>query len=66
MGIQKLIDAAETFCKRVEAGEIRSTRSYAEFKAALDDVCDGCEGNCIRCTIDGSPGRPDNTSEGKD
>lgn len=58
MGIQKLIDAAETFCKRVEAGEIRSKKSYAEFKAALHEVCNGCDGDCVRCTIDGSTANP--------
>lgn len=30
-----LRNAAEEFCRRVEAGEIRSKRSYAAFKAAL-------------------------------
>lgn len=31
----KLRIAAEEFCRRVEAGEIRSKRSYAAFKDAL-------------------------------
>lgn len=32
---ERLREAAEEFCRRVEAGEIRSKRSYAAFKAAL-------------------------------
>jgi hypothetical protein len=34
-GVDALREAAEEFCRRVEAGEVRSKRSYAAFKAAL-------------------------------
>lgn len=33
--IKQAIEALEKFCRRVEAGEIRSKTSYAEFRAAL-------------------------------
>lgn len=33
--VERLRTAAQEFCRRVEAGEIRSTRSYAQFRAAL-------------------------------
>jgi hypothetical protein len=35
MDAQKLKEAAEKFCRRVEAGEIRSKVTYSEFKEAL-------------------------------
>lgn len=31
-----LVQIARRFCDRVEAGEVRSVRTYAEFKEALD------------------------------
>jgi hypothetical protein len=31
-----LLEAAQEFCRRVESGEIRSTRSYNMFKAAIE------------------------------
>lgn len=36
--MQALVDAAREFCRRVEAGEVRSKRSYAAFKDALADM----------------------------
>lgn len=37
----ELAEAAIEFCRKVEAGEARSTKSYAAFKAALRKA--GCE-----------------------
>jgi hypothetical protein len=48
-----LITAARRFCARVERGEIRSRRSYAEFRAALDEI-DGV----IHTIADNGPGEP--------
>ncbi|GEM_PF-2654205 len=39
-----LFEAAAEFCRRVEAGEIRSKRSYAAFKAALSKATAQQEG----------------------
>ena len=36
--VKMLVFAAQTFCNRVEAGEIRSKRSYAMFKDALAQI----------------------------
>lgn len=36
--VKMLVLAAQTFCNRVEAGEIRSKRSYAMFKDALAQI----------------------------
>lgn len=37
-----LYDACAEFVRKVEAGEARSTRSYAQMKAALDAVAGSC------------------------
>lgn len=39
-----LFEAAAEFCRRVDAGEIRSKRSYAAFKAALSKATAQQEG----------------------
>jgi hypothetical protein len=39
--IAELVAAAEEFCRKVECGEARSVRSYAQFKAALSAISDG-------------------------
>lgn len=43
----KLVEEARNFCKRVEAGEVRSKRTYAAFKALLA-LIDGVQGICPR------------------
>lgn len=42
-GVQNLVTAAQEFCTRVEAGEIRSVQSYNRFKEALILVNDGVQ-----------------------
>lgn len=37
-GLEKLINAAREFVRKVEAGEARSKQSYGEFKAALHEI----------------------------
>lgn len=39
-GMQDLIEAAKTFCTRVESGEVRSVNSYRAFKTALSKLAD--------------------------
>lgn len=40
-GIRDLIASARTFVQRVESGEVRSKRTYAEFKEALRKIDEG-------------------------
>jgi hypothetical protein len=46
MNVTKLKLAAEEFCRKVQAGEARSVRSYQAFKEALDEADDraACQG----------------------
>lgn len=37
-GMQDLIEAAKTFCSRVESGEVRSVKSYKAFTSALEKL----------------------------
>ena len=43
----KLVEEAREFCRRLTAGEVRSKRTYAAFKALLAQI-DGPQGLCPR------------------
>lgn len=57
-----LLAAAKEFCRKVEAGEARSTKSYAAFKSAIEQIekqpqaekrCQYCDGTGDVHSIDG-------------